>query len=329
MRARCRQGITILMYHKVLPSPLRAQYPLQNLVVEETVFKLQMEWLSKRFRVLTVAEAMECLDKNDLSGSAPYDLPIACITFDDGYYDNYKYAVPILESHGLKATFYVATGFISGRGLWYDRMAAAWRTDPAAAAQGATRIIPGLRDRIAGISELDDWIGLLKGIPDETRRRVMDEIKVPQMEMGTIFGAMSPEQLSDLSLRGHEIGSHTVTHPILTQLDSAAIRHELDESLHDLEKWITHRPVGLCYPNGDHDDSVIATAREVGFRYACSVRRGMVDASSDKLSLPRRSIYSSDNEKSAALEFESEVVGWHDLLRRSMGQVLAALRRPQ
>jgi peptidoglycan/xylan/chitin deacetylase (PgdA/CDA1 family) len=39
----------------------------------------------------------------------------ACITFDDGYEDNYGVVLPLLQRHGLSATFFICTGFVDGR----------------------------------------------------------------------------------------------------------------------------------------------------------------------------------------------------------------------
>src|SRR5215203_1872262 len=51
------------------------------------------------------------------------------ITFDDGYRDNYDVAFPILQSEGVKATFFVATGFIDApRVPWWDEIAWMVRT---------------------------------------------------------------------------------------------------------------------------------------------------------------------------------------------------------
>jgi peptidoglycan/xylan/chitin deacetylase (PgdA/CDA1 family) len=63
--------------------------------------------LKKRYECISLSELCERLkDKRALRRRA------VVITFDDGYRDNFTQAVPALESAGLTATFFVATGFI-------------------------------------------------------------------------------------------------------------------------------------------------------------------------------------------------------------------------
>ena len=43
-----------------------------------------------------------------------------CVTFDDGYADNEKYAMPVLRRHGVPATVFVSTGFLNGGRMFND-----------------------------------------------------------------------------------------------------------------------------------------------------------------------------------------------------------------
>lgn len=81
-------------------------------------------------------------------------------------------------------------------------------------------------------------------------------------------------QLRSMADRGHEIGSHTITHPSLPNLSSASLYHELVESRRVLEQ-ATGRPVEyLAYPFGEYDGRVIAATREAGYRGAVAAWGG-------------------------------------------------------
>src|SRR5262249_25015008 len=45
------------------------------------------------------------------------------VTFDDGYRDNREMALPILMRHGVRATFFIATRYVTERRMfWWDRI---------------------------------------------------------------------------------------------------------------------------------------------------------------------------------------------------------------
>jgi peptidoglycan/xylan/chitin deacetylase (PgdA/CDA1 family) len=73
------------------------------------------------------------------------------------------------------------------------------------------------------------------------------------------------DALRDLSARGWEVGSHTCSHPRLTQLDDAALEHELASSRARVEDELSAPCVAIAYPYGDVDDRVIATALGAGY----------------------------------------------------------------
>jgi peptidoglycan/xylan/chitin deacetylase (PgdA/CDA1 family) len=82
---------------------------------------------------------------------------------------------------------------------------------------------------------------------------------------------MSWGQLSDLMEAGWEIGSHTHTHPMLTDLDDESLARELAESRRSCEANLGQRCRSLAYPYGDHDERVIAAARIAGYETACTL----------------------------------------------------------
>jgi peptidoglycan/xylan/chitin deacetylase (PgdA/CDA1 family) len=93
--------IAVVMYHSA-----GADAPLS---LDRSLLDAHFAALRRRFgRTSTIAELSE------LSADGASDW-IAAITFDDGFKDNRDIVLPLLERHGLKATFFVCTGFVDGK----------------------------------------------------------------------------------------------------------------------------------------------------------------------------------------------------------------------
>ena len=76
------------------------------------------------------------------------------------------------------------------------------------------------------------------------------------------------DELRGVVERGHEVGSHTVSHPHLTRLSDRELTRELDESRERLESELGRPCRFLAYPYGDHDGRVRMAAREAGYEAA-------------------------------------------------------------
>ena len=94
---------------------------------------------------------------------------------------------------------------------------------------------------------------------------------------------------------GFECGSHSMTHPDLTTLDSRACRRELIESRRILEEELRSPISTLAYPFGAYDERVRSIVAEAGYRSACSVRAGLSSQRDDLLGLHRVTILGQDS----------------------------------
>lgn len=81
-------------------------------------------------------------------------------------------------------------------------------------------------------------------------------------------------ELRELIGQGIEVGSHTASHPRLTQLPAELAAMELEESRRELEQNLGIPALTLAYPFGDCDKRVENLARGAGYRLACSIMRG-------------------------------------------------------
>lgn len=98
-----------------------------------------------------------------------------------------------------------------------------------------------------------------------------------------------------LAEAGLTIGSHTCTHPRMTEVEETIQQRELLESKLTLED-ILGRPVEyFAYPYGDYDDAVRDRVEAVGYRAACSTRAGFNRHGEDPFALRRIEVYGTDS----------------------------------
>jgi peptidoglycan/xylan/chitin deacetylase (PgdA/CDA1 family) len=123
-----------------------------------------------------------------------------------------------------------------------------------------------------------------------------DEARAHPEELAT----MSWDDLRGLAERGVEVGSHTSTHPRLSQLEDAELARELQESKQRLEDELGRPCNFIAYPYGDEDERVRAATRAAGYLGAFSLpgRQRRVTV----YSLPRVGIYRGDNVRRAAMK---------------------------
>jgi peptidoglycan/xylan/chitin deacetylase (PgdA/CDA1 family) len=116
---------------------------------------------------------------------------------------------------------------------------------------------------------------------------------------------MTWSQLRSLAAAGWEIGSHTATHPHLTQIDDAALGEELVRSKARCEERMQSPCPTLAYPYGDVDVRVAAAAAAAGYRAAAALpgRLGGRDA----LLWPRIGVYCIDDERRFRLKVSPTV----------------------
>ena len=105
-------------------------------------------------------------------------------------------------------------------------------------------------------------------------------------------GMLSWDDLAALSEAGWEIGSHTMTHRRLTELDAVELDEELRSSRETIEDALGRPCRSIAYPYGDVDSRVRASAAAAGFTAGCTTGGRPRD---DILCWPRVGVHGSDN----------------------------------
>jgi peptidoglycan/xylan/chitin deacetylase (PgdA/CDA1 family) len=294
---RHRGRLTILCYHRILPEELKKKYFLPDLVVTPESFRRHCSFLSRRYCVYPLSRGVEILKEPEGRNQR-----LAAITFDDGYADNDRFAVPILAEFGLPATFFVVTDLVgTDRLTWYDRMGKAVGR---LSAQGRSEwVVETLRSfgrepaRTQGDGSVEArTVGHAKNLAP-LQRRVLLERFCAEAGFGGVAGSddlmMDWNQLTRLADAGHEIGSHSRTHEMLTQLGEAGLRDEIAGSRRELQSRLGRPVRSFCYPNGDVNDQAAKLVAQAGYDCAVGVETGTNGGEADFYRLRRIFIHES------------------------------------
>lgn len=103
-------------------------------------------------------------------------------------------------------------------------------------------------------------------------------------------GFMSKQQARELAQSGMEIGCHSMTHPYLTDLDEARLKHEVADAKKELEDIIGAAVPHYSCPGGRWDQRVVRVAREAGYKSLATSRIGVNEAGADPFALARAAV---------------------------------------
>lgn len=98
---------------------------------------------------------------------------------------------------------------------------------------------------------------------------------------------MNPSQVREWLAAGHDIGSHTLTHPYLTQLSREQARREIADSRKKLEDLFGRKIRHFCYPYGDWNQAVSDWVQEAGYQTACTTLPGVNGPADSPFALKR------------------------------------------
>lgn len=264
--------LLVLGWHNIDPTPGFPDPP----GVGRLGFARQLRMLSRFANVLPLQTALGLMEAGE-----PLPSRAVVLTFDDGYRDNLELGVPMLERHGLPATFFLVPGFLSGTvGAWWEDLSAAFDRGRAATlefggtvyplttpaeretAHAAVRASLKTLDHAARVAEVARVSELLSPAPSSVG--------------GGLF--MDWSGAKSLLAAGHEIGSHTVSHAILERETEPGQRIELGESRAALESGLGITVDTLAFPNGsaaDYSEVTTRVARDLGYRCAITTTAGL------------------------------------------------------
>lgn len=294
-RSRLLSRALILGYHRIA-APDHDPY---GICVSPENFRRHLEELRRVAQPIRLAELVTGLASGEVPAGS------VALTFDDAYVETLQVAEPLLAEYTVPATVFVSTSGL-GRETWWDQLHRLLRAPdviPDRLDLRAGRFVyewslagkhppqrwgdeergrealhlnlyrrllfTTMEDREAVMAGLRSWIGESPETPPETR--LLSERELTELAVSTLV----------------DVGSHTVTHPMLATLPQEAQEWEVGSSRAFLENLLGREVSLLSYPNGSFDSVTEEVVRGAGFAGACGSHRDVVTPGSNRYRLPR------------------------------------------
>lgn len=278
--------VLCLLYHRVNP----VEDDIYHLTVSPHHFEEQIRYLKDQFSVLRFEE-----DWTKSEGEG------VVITFDDGYADNYEYALPILEKYQIPATVFISSGYIGiKQEYWWDEIARVltrevdypewfelkdslyhyrWHTRSFEERKEMIRSLHWLLKMDPDVERANLWLGQIRswaGIGTEGRKENLP---------------LDGRQLQELNHSPYiTLGAHTVNHRSLGIQTREGQQYEIGASICFLEKRLGRKIRTFSYPFGSavhFNSDTLEICRQKGLTKAATTIKGLWKETTNPYTIPR------------------------------------------
>jgi peptidoglycan/xylan/chitin deacetylase (PgdA/CDA1 family) len=271
LRRAKHSKFAILCYHRIGTGgiPLFSELP-------PDVFEAEMRFLRSHYKIVSLDELCKGMEKptrNEIS---------VAVTFDDGYRDLYTHALPTLKKYRIPATIYLPVMSIeTGQVPWYDRIFLTLKVFPKDVLEVALERPRRfhLVSRLTRLEAATEIIQYLRTLPDARRKELCEnlekQVTLPSEELRDRM--LTWDQIQTMCREGITFGSHTMTHPVVSQLTRDQLESEISESKQLLEQRIMAPAPHFAFPFGKPADcgkaAPLVLARS-GYRSAATTTEG-------------------------------------------------------
>ena len=234
-------GCAVLLYHRVFKPTIDSQL----LSVYPENFEQHLIFLKENYELISTQTLKERIITKNLTNRS------VCLTFDDGYFDNFSEALPILEKYQIPATIFVCTGNIGTENeFWWDMLENLLLSNKEKYL--TWNALSDVRDEV-----LDRYLNLQEGLKTlnvHDRMAIFQQFGYNQ-EPRKNYRSLNSEELKKLeSSPLITLGSHTQNHYSLGKIEFATAQEEICTSTREIRNHTTSRHLPFSYPFGGSSD---------------------------------------------------------------------------
>ncbi len=311
-----QRRLLIIAYHGISLDDEHLWDP--DLYMTPQQFRERLQLLKKSgCSVLPLGEAVERLYANDLPETS------VALTFDDGYYDFYKQAHPILQEFNFPATVYLTTFYVNYNKPVFDAVCGYLLWKGRNSTLSLKNLISqdvniNLSSKAARVEVCDLLIKFarqnkLSSVEkDSLAAKVAHLVNVDYeaLHAKRILHLLTPDEVSKLNGAGIDIELHTHRH--YSPLDRQLFYKEIEDNRNSIHSMTGLPTPHFCYPSGIFNANFLTWLGELGVVSATTCEPALASRESHRLLLPRLV----DITNMSPIEFEGWIAGVSGFLPR-------------
>jgi peptidoglycan/xylan/chitin deacetylase (PgdA/CDA1 family) len=254
---RNAKGARILVYHGICRED---HLQFNTLFIRLQAFESQLRLYKKYFNLVSLDDFYQHrLNKEKFN---------ICLTFDDGFANNFRYVLPLLDQYQVPATFFI-TG-IRNAGydiLWNDVLCIAYKYGPAKFIFRNEQFVKGRDQKYFSASSGKRLVDILRLTGFEEKEEMIRLLGLFKNKAPNDFWLqMTEEEIKALSAsKWTTIGSHSYYHNDLARISIASVKEEIRRSKQYLENITGKEVKALAFPYGSYTREVADEAKDTGY----------------------------------------------------------------
>jgi len=316
-----RQRLLILGYHGVSLEDEHEWDP--SLYMTARTFEARLELLKKgNYAVLSLTDALQRLYANELPERS------VALTFDDGYYDFYKHAYPLVRAYGFPVTVYLTTyhcyynrpifGLVCPYLLWKGRERGRVSAPPAmdSSIELDLATAEGRKRAMIAIWKFADEHRLSAQAKDAFASDLAAHLELDYGEIleKRVLHLMNPQEVAEMAAGGVDFQLHTHRHH--APLEENLFSKEISENRSSIAEMTGAQAEHFCYPSGIHRPQYLPWLAAEKMTSATTCTPAFATAETNALLLPRLI----DHSGLSPIEFESWLTGFASLINGDAGK---------